>query len=32
VTICAFFFPVKAWIVLLGLLLIFCGYRLLKGG
>ncbi|MCQ4637407.1 hypothetical protein NE619_11790 [Anaerovorax odorimutans] len=28
VTICAFFLPVKAWILLLGVLLLICGIRL----
>ena len=30
VTVCAFFLPPKAWIVLLGLVLIICGLTLLK--
>ncbi len=30
VSICAFFLPIKAWIVLLGVLLIYCGYKLRK--
>ena len=30
VTICAFFLPPKAWIILLGILLIICGFTLLK--
>lgn len=30
VTICAFFLPPKAWIILLGVLLIICGFTLLK--
>lgn len=30
VTVCAFFLPPKAWIVLLGLVLIICGLILLK--
>ena len=30
VTVCAFFLPPKAWIVLLGLVLIKCGLTLLK--
>jgi len=29
VTICAFFLPPKAWIVLLGILLIICGFTLM---
>ncbi len=28
VTICAFVLPVKAWILLLGAILLFCGLRL----
>ncbi|MCC2865197.1 hypothetical protein NIA71_03840 [Ihubacter massiliensis] len=28
VTICAFFLPIKAWILLLGVLLLICGIRL----
>lgn len=28
VTICAFFLPIKAWILLLGVLLLVCGIRL----
>lgn len=30
VTICAFFLPPKAWIILLGIVLIICGIVLLK--
>ena len=30
VTVCAFFLPPKAWIVLLGLVPIICGLTLLK--
>lgn len=30
VSICAFFLPLKAWILLLGIILIFCGVQLLK--
>ena len=30
VTVCAFFLPPKAWIVLLGPVLIICGLTLLK--
>ena len=30
VTICAFFLPPKAWIILLGALLIICGFTLMK--
>ncbi|MEG0924712.1 MAG: hypothetical protein RR313_04110 [Anaerovoracaceae bacterium] len=30
VTICAFFLPPKAWILLLGGVLVFCGIQLLK--
>ena len=30
VTVCAFFLPPKAWIILLGVLLIICGFTLLK--
>ena len=30
VTVCAFFLPPKAWIVLLGIILIVCGITLLK--
>ena len=30
VTICAFFLPPKVWIILLGILLIICGFTLLK--
>lgn len=30
VTVCAFFLPPKAWIVLLGIVLIVCGVILLK--
>ena len=30
VTVCDFFLPPKAWIVLLGLVLIICGLTLLK--
>ena len=30
VTMCAFFLPPKAWIILLGLLLIICGFTLMK--
>ncbi len=30
VTVCAFFLPPKAWIVLLGILLIVCGITLIK--
>lgn len=30
VTVCAFFLPPKAWIVLLGIILIVCGVTLLK--
>ena len=30
VSICAFFLPIKAWIVLLGVLLIYCGFKLRK--
>ena len=29
ITICAFFLPPKAWIILLGLVLIICGFTLL---
>lgn len=29
VTICAFFLPPKAWIILLGIILILCGLMLL---
>jgi len=29
VTVCAFFLPPKAWIVLLGILLIVCGFTLM---
>ncbi|QAT42804.1 hypothetical protein [Aminipila luticellarii] len=28
VSVCAFFLPIKAWILLLGGLLIYCGYQL----
>ncbi|MFV0516838.1 MAG: hypothetical protein ACK5MV_05525 [Aminipila sp.] len=30
VSVCAFFLPIKAWIMLLGGLLIYCGYKLHK--
>ncbi len=30
VTVCAFFLPPKAWIILLGVLLIICGFTLMK--
>ena len=30
VTICAFFLPPKAWIILLGVLLMICGFTLMK--
>ncbi len=30
VTVCAFFLPPKAWIILLGVLLIVCGFTLMK--
>jgi len=30
ITICAFFLPLKAWIVLLGIVFIVCGIRLLR--
>ena len=30
VTICAFFLPPKAWLILLGVILIICGITLLK--
>ena len=30
VTVCAFFLPPKAWIILLGILLIICGFTLMK--
>jgi|GEM_PF-1686332 len=30
VTVCAFFLPLRAWIVLLGFLLIYAGYNLVK--
>ncbi|MGN0710603.1 MAG: hypothetical protein ACI4LO_02495 [Anaerovoracaceae bacterium] len=30
VSICAFFLPIQAWIVLLGTILIYCGYKLRK--
>lgn len=30
VTVCAFFLPPKAWIILLGIVLIVCGCTLLK--
>lgn len=30
VTVCAFFLPPKAWIILLGVILIVCGLTLLK--
>lgn len=30
VTVCAFFLPPKAWIVLLGILLIICGFTLMR--
>lgn len=30
VTICAFFLPVKVWLIVLGLLLIACGFILMK--
>jgi len=28
VTFCAFFLPIKAWILLLAIVLIYCGFRL----
>lgn len=28
ITICAFFLPIKAWILLLGAVLLYCGIRL----
>ncbi|MBN7772573.1 hypothetical protein [Clostridium aminobutyricum] len=28
VSICAFFFPVRFWIVLLSCLLVYCGYKM----
>ncbi len=28
VSVCAFFLPIKAWILLLGGLLIYCGWKL----
>lgn len=30
VTICAFFLPPKAWIILLGIVLVVCGFSLLN--
>ena len=30
VTICAFFLPPKAWLILLGVILIICGFTLMK--
>ena len=30
VTVCAFFLPPKAWIILLGLVLIVCGFTLMR--
>lgn len=30
VTVCAFFLPPKAWIVLLGVVLIICGFTLMR--
>lgn len=30
VTVCAFFLPPKAWIILLGLILIVCGFTLMR--
>ena len=30
ITICAFFLPVHAWIVLLGIVFIVCGVKLLR--
>lgn len=30
VTICAFFLPPKAWIILLGVVLMICGFTLMK--
>ena len=30
VTVCAFFLPPKAWIILLGIVLIICGIVLIK--
>ena len=31
VTVCAFFLPPRAWLILLGVLLMLCGFTLLKG-
>jgi len=30
VTFCAFFLPLKAWILLLGLVMIYCGFQLTR--
>jgi len=30
VTVCAFFLPPKAWVLLLGGVLVFCGFSLLR--
>jgi len=32
VTVCAFFLPPKAWVLLLGGVLVFCGIGLLRNG
>ena len=30
ITICAFFLPIQAWIILLGIVITFCGLKLLR--